>query len=790
MNRSVKTLLLPVLMFAFALPVAGAGFGTFSADDEGRVILHGAAGEWRTLPSPVPVRVVERAEDRLRLELATADGPVAAEWTVDGGEATLRLSAPKDRAMTRPLAYPPAWETRKGDVGIHPFGEGAAFPADDPAAPAGGRLVSPFRRGHGVSMAFHGTVRGTDHLMSGVRDALYAQYVISNALPRTAFVEWLPEEGRWGSDRELRLFRGGSLGAVAGAYRAWRERVGRVTTLAERAKRNPKLLAFPGTADFWVWDDNAQNRLYNWPQVKESAPRDVRRIAGEMKALGLDRVLWNGFDDETPEDCAFLTGLGYLCGTYDCFRDVYHRELAKYTDVRNFARGARFMPFAEDVSCIRADGSIDTAWTIPDKQGKMHAMYGLCDMCGPELAKRLIEPDVRRIGYTARLMDVQAAEGPRPCFSPKHPCTLRQAHDAIREEHRYLSDDLSLVIGVEVGNENMVGTYAYSEGLTSKVGAMHRWCWRMKDHSLYGTEVPNGVEEGQHGRRYRVPLWQLVYHDCSVSYTYWGDTTLMYPATAPVKDLFCALYGEPPIYSMNVRTWDELKHEVAASYRHATPVARETMFARMTDYERLDPDGKRQCTTFANGVRVTADFDRLEYVLEVPGRAPRRVSVRESRELSIGNAELAVTFRTEDGSFDVLDKRCGKTWRALRGGKPPIAVRFANVVDGRIRFGFEAAGVKAGDRLDGELALEGPELVVRLSGPTNATMTSFDYPLPFASEAGCGERGGFKVPCVLRYAFFRDRCELVSQARSLRFRACLGCGKTSEIPIGLTGGEI
>ena len=90
----------------------------------------------------------------------------------------------------------------------------------------------------------------------------------------------------------------------------------------------------------------------------------------------------------------------------------------------------------------------------------------------------------------------------------------------------------------------------------------------------------------------------------------------MYPELTRTKDLFCALYGLPPIYSMNVSTWNQLKHEVAASYRRATPVARCTMFARMTDFEILTPDRLVQRTRFSNGVCVTANFSSADYRLE------------------------------------------------------------------------------------------------------------------------------------------------------------------------------
>ena len=150
-----------------------------------------------------------------------------------------------------------------------------------------------------------------------------------------------------------------------------------------RDRANPRLRDFPGTADFWLWDDNNQNRLYNWPLVKESAPYDVPRLAAEMKALGLDRVLLNAFEGLSAADCAALAKLGYLSGTYDCLRDIFHPGLVSVANPSNFVRAARFLPFADHVARVNADGSFARAWSIPDKAGKMHPMHALCERHAP-----------------------------------------------------------------------------------------------------------------------------------------------------------------------------------------------------------------------------------------------------------------------------------------------------------------------------------------------------------------------------------------------------------------------
>ena len=113
--------------------------------------------------------------------------------------------------------------------------------------------------------------------------------------------------------------------------------------------------------------------------------------------------------------------------------------------------------------------------------------------------------------------------------------------------------------------------------------------------------------------RYRIPLWELVYHDCVVSYWYWGDSSNSVPELMPLRDLFDALYGEPPLYSLSASQWEEQKEEIAASYARATKVARRTGFARMVSFEYLTSDRLVQKTRFSNGISVTANFSTEEY---------------------------------------------------------------------------------------------------------------------------------------------------------------------------------
>ena len=672
-------------LLASASPFPAGGPDAWAVRGDGSLVCAFGGVEF-VAPATVPGSVRSSDGRRAELTLATPDGPVDAVWSrAADGVLELTLSAPPGRRMTAPLAYPAGWATRAGDDLILPFGEGMAYPVCDTNV-VFTRRQYVFSHGMEASLGLFGVARGGAWAMTGVDGTLDAALMCRTNAPYAAGVRWLPADGRWGTDRKARFFFARSLGAAAAGYRAWREAQRRVRTLADKAKANPRLASFAGTVDFWMWDDNDQNRLYNWPLVEGAPSLDVRRIVREMKSLGMDRVLWNSFGGLSKEDADFLAGEGYLAGSYDCLRDMFHPGLLEVASPSNFVRAARFLPIAAASARILRDGSPAPAWSIPDHAGRLPPMHSLCDALSPEMCRRFIAPEIAAVGYTSRLMDVQACGGPCACFSKTHPCTRAEALEALRTEHRYLADDLGLVLGVEVGGECLVDAYHYAEGLPSLPHEFRKaLCWRYKDQALYGCEIPARTRTPMHDPRYRIPLWELVYHDCAVNYHYWADSLFLYPQLVPVKELFCRLYGLPPICSMNVSTWNRLKRDVAAACARACEVARETMFARMVSFEWLSPDRLVQRTVFSNGRAVTVDF-RDAYAQAIasapPGFRLMSYNVRhcEGMDGRLDVPRIAAVVNRERPRFAALQELDRRTARARGADQPAELARLTGMV--------------------------------------------------------------------------------------------------------------
>ena len=580
------------------------------------------AAAYRTHVPQTRVTDVRKDGESLRFELEAVDGvrPVARVEFDGASELKLTLSADADARMRSDVVWPGAWVPDAGDTGVYPFGEGMAYPVADTNVQLHAEWGT-FNCGMMLTMGFFGFMRGDVCVMTGVRDNCDTALVVSrrNGLLE-AQVRHQPEYGRWGYDREMRVFLGGGIGGVCKQYRSWRERLGMVRTLAEKARETPGLLRFAGTADVWLWDENVMNRLYGRPMVSTRVPRDAVALAREMKALGMERVLWNDIEDGSRAVGDELRRMGYMTGKYDVYRDVLPPEIADKVIPYRRARSV-FTPICHDIVRILEDGTPAGAWAVHGLDGKMYDQQAVCDLVTPELTRRKAGPNVAMYKYDARLVDVQSGMGAGECYSPRHPCTRRQGADAIRRQNRYLSDELHQIVGVEVGGETSVSSFHYSEGLLSSPSEYRlENAGRRMTTLCYGTNVTPTITKYLINPRYRIPLWELVYHDCSVSYWYWGDSQNSCPELMPLRDLFCALYGVPPLYSLDTVGWERLKHDIAQSYKRATPVARETMFSRMTDWWRLTADALVQRVRFANGVTVTVNFSDKEYALENGGR--------------------------------------------------------------------------------------------------------------------------------------------------------------------------
>jgi hypothetical protein len=119
----------------------------------------------------------------------------------------------------------------------------------------------------------------------------------------------------------------------------------------------------------------------------------------------------------------------------------------------------------------------------------------------------------------------------------------------------------------------------------------------------------------QVGPYYRIPLFELVYHDCVVSYWYWGDSSNRIPEVWKDRDLFNILYGTPPLWIVDPVIWANHEPRFIASYRDGRKTALRTRGSEMTEHTFDNADRTIQHSVFADGTRVWVNFGTRRYTL-------------------------------------------------------------------------------------------------------------------------------------------------------------------------------
>lgn len=528
-------------------------------------------------------------------------------------ELRLYIDAKSDHPMTS-LKFPSAVEPKPDDILLIPHFEGFMLRADDTTLPLPGALA-PNGGAIPLSMSFWGILRAGCFLLCAIYTNFDSRLILEreNGLlaPR---VEWMSEKGQFGYRRELCYIVGeGGISELCDAYRRIADEKGYRKRLSEREKQLPAISRLIGAADVWLWNDDAmeklysENAVYHAPTAAQNAERV--RIAREMKTCGMEHILWSVFDEcidiKTVET---IKSLGFLTTFYDIYTDVIPHELEQLIPD---TRRERCKPRREcypDGIIIDKSGKHAKAWQLKGKDGVFYDQERICDAAAVECAGRVIPEHTKKYGLEGRFLDVQAQPGSAcECYDERHPMTRRSSFDYKRRMFEIFHES-GLIAGTEIGCEDAAAYFEYNEGMLSPTFARQYDAGRRMTHIYTGDAVEPCIRDFMLNPRYRVPLWELIYHGCVQSYWYWGDSASSTPELILLRDKFCRLWGLPEIYSFKVSDWERLKDVIVGSYKRTTPLARSLGRAEMLRFDILDDEGLIQRTTFSDGTCITEDF--------------------------------------------------------------------------------------------------------------------------------------------------------------------------------------
>lgn len=414
---------------------------------------------------------------------------------------------------------------------------------------------------------------------------------------------WRPSMGKFRYPRKLLYHFSPSGGYVALAkyYRQYAKGLGLIVPFTEKIKKNPNLERLFGAPDIWGGGG--------------------LRFCREAKAAGVDRMIYNG--RPSPEDMKAINDLGYLTSEYDNYTDILQVEPGK-----EVSSNRAHLP--DDV-VKNKDGSEMKAWLTYDKKTQYMKR---CPNLWVPTARIVIKKVLEKYPFVGRFIDVTTAEGLYECYDPKHPLTRTQKREcgvallSLVREH-------GLVVGGEHGIWWAVPVQDYIEGMMS--GGYAAWPAghlilpkKMEELTQPEWKVRTSTwEEYQKwgiGHVYRVPLWELVFHDCIVSTWYWGDATdwllKVQPENADKKDAFNILYGTVPLMWSGPPgvPFKEHKEQFVRSYRNTCKLHEVIAMDEMLSHEFVTPDHAVQRTRFSSGTEVTVNFGEKPYALTFEGK--------------------------------------------------------------------------------------------------------------------------------------------------------------------------
>ena len=536
-----------------------------------------------------------------------------ASYRVEMGRPEVVVTLEGEGEMKSAVAYPSAFATQKGDRLIVPMNEGISYPADEPdEIPS--RLIA--YGGHGICMAFFGvqddaTGAGWMAILETPDDAaMVARRDVDTNL-WTLGPSWEGQKKQFGYARRIRyvfLDKGGYV-AMCKRYRAYAKEIGKLKAFAEKVKERPLVDRLLGAPNVWTWES------------------DKLGVVSNLVAAGIDRFLWSG--GGSPAQVAAMAAMPkVLVGRYDCYQDIYHPEQLKKLGRKS---GYNTEAWPKDIVWNSADSNDwRRAWGVQAKDGTWTYCAMMCDRVAPSYERRNVAEELRTKPYNTRFIDTTVASPWQTCWNPAHPMTRSDSRHWKMELLRILGDEFKLVVGSETGHDASVPFCDYYEGMLSL--GPYRVPDAGRNISQVWTNVPPRVAKFQLGEKYRLPLWELVYHDCVCAHWYWGDYNNKLPDIWWKRDLFNVLYGTMGMYLFNNRQWAEDKDKFVRSYRITSPVARATGYSEMTDHRILSSDRTVQESRFADGTVVTVNFGDAPFALPDGSQLPAR-----SHHVRLGN---------------------------------------------------------------------------------------------------------------------------------------------------------
>ena len=399
--------------------------------------------------------------------------------------------------------------------------------------------------------------------------------------------------------------------APAKAYKSWLVESGRFVSFAEKVKRNPAVSKLFGATHAYLWGDGRSKAFLD----------KLKELEISSMVLTYDQ---NPKEDRVSVDQEFVEqakAQGYLVGPYDTYANAQN---PKTSDNPGSDWGTQLYP---DGCIHKKDGSV------------MSGFGGRgCELSSEALKHAADPPNVpsRVAGHLAQginqyFLDVDAYASLHDDFHPRHPMNRARDRQNRLDRMAYISSGKNLVLGSETNVAWSHGVTHYSHGshgvyfsafwpILRDKKRIGRW-WPPERPGAFFKKMEYSAKEmtAMYDPRFRLPLFQGVFHNSLVSTERWGLSLVKIKNAVKVRSLFSILYNVPTIWNFDLKELDEFGVFFQRHHKIFSKVHSRTGKLPLTEFKWLTPDRLVQQTRFGEEVLITVNFSPAQFGDFEPG---------------------------------------------------------------------------------------------------------------------------------------------------------------------------
>ncbi|MEN9449959.1 MAG: hypothetical protein RJA83_573 [Pseudomonadota bacterium] len=377
-------------------------------------------------------------------------------------------------------------------------------------------------------------------------------------------------------------------------------------SLNQKILENANVNKLLGAFHIWVWGDG-----------KSMAMLD------ELENLGIKHALIN-YDASPVQGSANIEkgyirkaeSMGYLIGPYDSFDNAQN---PKTSDSITSTWPNHLWPEA----CIRNPNASLLAGFADRGCYLSSEALRLRESRQKNIANQ-VETMLNK-GDNTLFLDCDATYPLYDDYAKHHPMTREQDLNNRLERMRFICSTQKIVLGSETGLAWANPTIAYNNGAFL---AFPEAFWpALQDKKHFGVWWPNYAPKvlfqaynapdeftrASYNPRYRLPLYEAVFHDSVISTDRWELNELKIPAIRKTKALLQNLYNVPPIWVLDQKTLQKNKKYFVDYYNFFSPLHQMTGIEPLTTFDWLTDDHLVQQTQFGNRLILTANFSDKFY---------------------------------------------------------------------------------------------------------------------------------------------------------------------------------